>query len=161
MSAPTQPLRLFLDSGVIIEGCLRPWGASKGLLVLATFRANFTIILAEAVEREVRRAIARKQAALGAAVADIQRDVSGWLGRVRIERQPEPPDDAVRAFLPTVLPALRHLNDLAAVVTAIQARPDWVISTNTAHWNDELAVRTGLRIITPHAFPQRVYPAAP
>ena len=30
----TRPLRLFLDTGVIIEGCIRPWGASKAVLIL-------------------------------------------------------------------------------------------------------------------------------
>ena len=44
------------------------------------------------------------------------------------------------------------MNDLPAVVSAMEARPDWVISTNTAHWNDELAARTGLRIATPQDF---------
>jgi hypothetical protein len=152
-TAPQQPVRLFLDSGVILEGCFGAWGASKAVLILATLRANFTVVLAEAIEREVQRALARKTAFLDAATASaIAQGVSGWLDRVRIERYPLPSEDDIRAQLPSVLPALRHINDLPAVVTALQARPDWVISTNTEHWNQRLAERTRLRIATPQAF---------
>ena len=50
-----QPLWLFLDTGVILEGCFGRWGASKGVLVLATERRLYTVVLAEAVERELQR----------------------------------------------------------------------------------------------------------
>ncbi len=62
---------------------------------------------------------------------------------------------------PTLMPALRHENDLAAVVTAMRARPDFVISANTAHWNAELAARTELRIVSLQAFLAGLAPAAP
>jgi hypothetical protein len=58
------------------------------------------------------------------------------------------------------MPALRHLNDLPAVVAAMEARPDWVISTNRAHWNDDLAARSGLRIAAPQDFLLALSPAA-
>ncbi len=58
-----------------------------------------------------------------------------------------------------ILPALRHMNDLPAVVAAMEAQPDWVISTNTAHWNADLAARTGLRIATPQDFLFNLTPA--
>ncbi|MEO7001869.1 MAG: hypothetical protein ABI068_08570 [Ktedonobacterales bacterium] len=38
------------------------------------------------------------------------------------------------------------------VVTAIQARSDWVLSTNTAQWHERLAERTRSRMATPLAF---------
>lgn len=103
-------------------------------------------------------AVLRNRAALGPGARNIVQDVAGWLRHVRIEGLPRPSDDAIRAALPIVLPALRHLNDVPAVVSAMQARPDWVISTNTAHWNAQLAARTGLRIATPRAFLEQLYP---
>ena len=160
MSAPTQPQRLFLDTGVIVAGCFLPWGASKAVLILATLRANFTVVLAEAVEQELQQVVARRGASLSADGAlRVAEDVAGWLERVRIERHPMPTPEAIRSYLPLVLPVLRHGNDLAPVITAIQAKPDWVISANTAHWNDNLAARTGLRIATPRAFLAQFHPA--
>lgn len=153
------PGRLFLDTGVILDGCFSNWGASKAVLILATLRDRFTVVLAEAVEREVQRAVARRTAGLGWEIAEpLIRNVAGWFERVRFERHRTPPDDFIRAQAPLILPALRHVNDLPAVMTALQARPDWVISTNSAHWNERLAERTGLRIATPYAFLRQLHP---
>ena len=64
----------------------------------------------------------------------------------------------VERHAPALMPVLRHLNDLPAVVSALQARPDWVISANREHWNDDVAARTGLRIVTPQHFLTRLRP---
>ena len=68
--------------------------------------------------------------------------------------------DIVQAA-PLLLPVLRHQNDLGVVVTAVQARPDFVISANTAHWNAALAARTDLRIMSPNAFLASLTPLLP
>jgi predicted nucleic acid-binding protein len=47
---------------------------------------------------------------------------------------------------------IRHINDVPVLVTAIKARPDWLVTANTEHFNEEVAGRTGLRIATPHEF---------
>jgi hypothetical protein len=146
-------LRLFLDSGVIVDGCVSRSGMAKITLGLATLRERFTIVLTEQVEVEVADAIDRKRAELTPERADeLLADLAGWYRHVRLERVPRPPDEAVERALPHLLPVLRHLNDLPAVVAAIEAKPGWVISTNHAHWNAALAARTGLRIVTPLAF---------
>jgi predicted nucleic acid-binding protein len=149
-----RPWRVFLDTGVIIAGCTRPWGATKAVAILLTQRWHFTLVLGEAVERELTRALLRGETVEAEAV-------SGWLHRVRQERWPLPsPQDIVQAG-PLLLPVLRHQNDLGVVVTAVQARPDFVISANTAHWNAALAARTGLRIMSPNAFLASLIPLLP
>ncbi len=93
------PLRLFLDAGVIIQGCLVPWGAAKGVLGLATLRDHYTIGLAEAIEREVQRAVvnltATREPTLNVALAQ---SIGGWQDRVWIERYPFPSEQAIRAI---------------------------------------------------------------
>lgn len=152
-----RPIRLFLDSGVIIEGCSTPWGASKAVLILAVLHPRVVIVLAEAVEQEVQEAIALKTRGLTPAeVGDFRASFDGWFARVRCERYGFPSQDEIQAQTPTILPVVRHLNDMAAVVTAMHARPDWVLSTNTRHWGPALAARTGLRVVTPRAFLQQL-----
>jgi len=130
---------------------------AKITLGLATLRERFTVVLTEQVEEEVAGAIDRKLAELTPEKAEeLLTDLSGWYRHVRLERVPRPSDEAVELALPRLLPVLRHLNDLPAVVAAVEARPDWVISTNRAHWNAALAARTGLRIVTPLAFIRHV-----
>lgn len=153
MSPEIGHLRLFLDSGVIIDGCVSRWGMAKVTLGLTTLRERFSIVLAEQVEIEVAAAIERKRAELTLERAEeLLADVAGWYKHVRIERVPRPSDAAIAQALPRLLPVLRHLNDLPAVVAAVEAQPDWVISTNRAHWNAALAARTGLSIVTPLGF---------
>jgi hypothetical protein len=153
MNPESVRLRLFLDTGVIVDGCVSRWGMAKITLGLATLRERFIIILAEQIEEEVAGAIDRKCIELPPAKAEeLVADVAGWYRHVRLERVPRPSEAAVERALPHLLPVLRHLNDLPAVVAAIEARPDWVISTNRAHWNPALAARSGLRIVTPLEF---------
>ena len=118
------------------------------------------MVLAEAVERELQRTVAYT---LTPPVPTRVRDaaaeeVSGWLRRVRIERWPLPSADDIERYAPALMPVLRHRNDLPAVVSAVQARPDWVISANQEHWSDVLAERTGLRMVTPREFLGRLLP---
>lgn len=160
MVHPSRPIRLFLDAGVIIEGCFALWGASKAVLILATLSNNYTVVLAESIKREVERAVASKIAPLEVSEAlEIAGSVAGWLQRVRIECYPLPSEAETAQHFATLMPVLRHVNDLVSVVTALLARPDWVISTNTAHWNAELAQRTGLRIATPLEFLRQLRPS--
>ena len=159
MAEQTRAIRLFLDSGVIIEGCFANWGAARAALILATVRASFTVVLAEVVEREIQRSIARKVASLDPSRAEaLAEGIASWLDRVRVERWPLPSSEEIRAQAPAILPILRHVNDLPAVVTAIRVQPDWVLSTNTEHWNERLAARSGLRIATPLAFLRQLRP---
>jgi len=139
---PDSPARLFLDTGVMIEGLYSSWGASKAVLIHATERDLYTVVLVEAVERELLRNVA------GRAVVDL----AGWLRRVRLERWPALSQTDVQGYKQALLPVLRHVNDLPAVVAAVQTQPDWVISSNREHWGEELAARTGLRIVTPQDF---------
>ena len=154
MPPSSESLRIFLDSGVILEGCYSQWGASKGVLILAAqLRRDIRIVLAEAVEREVRRDLALALAKLPPERASvIVSGFEGWLSRVQVERRPMPSEDEILTHYAQIMPVLRHDNDVAAVITAILARPDWVLSTNTRHWNAELATRTGLHIATPQHF---------
>ena len=50
-SLSTNP-RVFLDSGVLMEGRLAPWSASRALLILSRRRV-FKIVLAEYVQGEL------------------------------------------------------------------------------------------------------------
>jgi hypothetical protein len=155
-------VRLFLDAGVIIDGCVSNWALAKAVLILATFRDLYTVVLADRIAEEIARATARKQSALPPHEAAIfLAGINGWFEHVRIERLPPPGDDAVRDAMRAILPALRHMNDLPPVVAAMRAQPDWVISSNDAHWNDDLARRSGLRIVTPAGFLRQISPQPP
>jgi len=147
------PWRLFLDTGVIIEGVTQPWGAAKAVLILAVERDRYTVVLAETVRAELDRFLALQVERLTADGHErLFQQFQGWFRRVHLERWPQPSAAACAEAAQRLLPALRHVNDLPSVVSAMQARPDWVISANPEHWNTELKRRTGLRIVSPNEF---------
>src|SRR5579862_125436 len=104
MPLPAAPLRLFLDTGVIIEGCFGRWGTAKGVLILATERRLYTVVLAEAVERELQHNVALTLApSTPAETRDGLADqVSGWQRRVRLERWPLPSAEEVAQYAPSL-----------------------------------------------------------
>src|SRR5215813_10690098 len=51
---------------------------------------------------------------------------------------------------------IRHGNDVPVLVTAIKAKPDWLVTANVEHFDEDVALRTGLRIVTPHGFLQQI-----
>jgi len=132
----------------MIQGVHSAWGAAKATLIIMTDRSHYTVVLAQAVQQELQRNV----------TGDAAIELAGWLRRIRLERRPSLPLDELRTYESTLLPVLRHLNDLPAAAAAVQARPDWVISSNRAHWNEALAERTGLRIVTPQDFMSRMRP---
>jgi hypothetical protein len=154
MATPPQrpPLRLFLDTGVLIDGFFNRWGTCKAVLILATLRAQFRAVMADPVGEELARAVKSKGARLSADEAKVvDEGIARWFSIARPERVPWPSAGDMLAHA-DLLSAVRHEKDMSAVVAAVLARPDWVLSTNTAHWNEELATRTGLRIATPADF---------
>lgn len=145
-------MRLFLDAGVVIDGAYNRWGSSKGVLILATMRSTFRAVIAEPIAGEIARAMRKKTHSLPEETAQaIIAGLDGWFRIARPERLPWPTDEQMETYA-GLLSAVRHENDMPAVVAAVLARPDWVLSTNSAHWNHELARRTGLRVAHPADF---------
>src|SRR5919199_1018821 len=152
MATPPQrpPVRLFLDTGVLIDGFFNRWGTCKAVLILATLRAQFRAIVADPVGEELACAV--KGTRLSADEAKVvDEGIARSFSIARPERVPWPSAADMLAHA-ALLSAVRHEKDMSAVVAAVLARPDWVLSTNTAHWNEDLATRTGLRIATPADF---------
>ena len=45
-----------------------------------------------------------------------------------------------------------HTADVPILLSAMQSRPNWLLTHNTAHFTPSIATRTGLQIATPRAF---------
>lgn len=147
MSAATEPIRVFVDSNVLVEGLFSPWSASRALLILAR-SGVFRLVLSPYVEMEVERALLNRlehDANEGGRLIDDYALALQLLAPERTGHITREEFDAHRA-------AIRHRNDVPVLVTAIKARPDWLVTSNTEHFTPEVAARTGLRIVTPREF---------
>lgn len=54
-------------------------------------------------------------------------------------------------------PMITHRNDVPVLASALDAQPDWLISDNDKHFDQEVARRSGLRIGTAYKFVAEIH----
>jgi predicted nucleic acid-binding protein len=143
--------RVFPDSNVLIEGLLSPWSVSRAILILARARL-FRLVLSPYVEEEVERAL------LGRLNVDYEggsRLIDDYALALKLIA-PERLDRITKEEFKTHRHLIRHGNDVPVLVTAIKAKPDWLVTANVEHFDEDVALRTGLRIATPHGFLRQI-----
>lgn len=144
---PSTLPRVFLDSGVLLEGLLAPWSASRAVLVLSRRRV-FKIILAEYVRGEVEDNLLQLLVPNPRLANDTINAYSTLLRLIDPEFIPLPSKQEVDRHRHLI----RHQADVPVLVSALKARPDWFLTTNTRHFTKQVALRTQLKIFTPQAF---------
>jgi predicted nucleic acid-binding protein len=145
---PPRRLRLFLDSNVLTAGIVSAWGLDKAVLSLCAARIC-RLVLAEAVREEVEANLLLHTERLSSAQAD--KLIANYRGLVRLtkpESIPYPEADSVQANRRLI----RHASDVPVLLSAMAAKPDWLLTHNTKHFTQAVAQRTGLRIATPVEF---------
>ena len=139
--------RVFLDSGVFLEGLLAPWSASRAVLVLSRRRV-FKIILAKYVQGEVEENLLEllaTDARLGNEIINVYATLLRLLDPEYVALPSKQEVERHRHLI-------RHQADVPVLVSAIKAAPDWFLTTNTRHFNKQVAQRTQLKISTPQDF---------
>lgn len=134
---------LFLDSGVFMEGISASWGPARAILILGA-SGVFSVETSEVVVFEVMAALARNGISTGPGS-----EFARLIQELKLRVHPRPSEEAVREGVKSYLPVVRHRADVPVVVAALLARPDWLASSNTRHFNAALAQKTGLRIVSP------------
>jgi len=139
--------RVFLDSGVLLEGLLAPWSASRAFLILSR-RGVFKIILAEYVRGEVEDNLLELLAANPRLADETINAYSTLLRLLRPEIIALPTKQAIDRHRHLI----RHQAHVPVLVSALEAAPDWFLTTNTRHFTRQVALRTKLKILTPQEF---------
>ena len=122
----------------------------RAILILARSLA-FRLVLSPYVEIEVERALLARLATNdeeGSRLIDDYALALNLLAPERTEKITQQEFDSHRGFI-------RHINDVPVLVTAIKSKPDWLITSNIEHFDEQVALRTGLRIATPSQFLKR------
>ena len=151
MSLANTAPRVFPDSNVLVEGLFSPWSVSRAILIMARAKL-FSLVLSPYVEKEVERAL------LGRLNGDYERgsrlidDYALALKLIAPERLDRITKDEFTAHRHLI----RHGNDVPVLVTAIKAKPDWLVTANVEHFDEAVALQTGLRIVTPHGFLRQI-----
>jgi predicted nucleic acid-binding protein len=144
----TRRLRLFLDSNVLTGGIISPWGLDKAVLSLCAARIC-RLVLAEAVREEVEENLLLHAGRLSSVEADeLIENYRRLIQLTKPELIPYPDADSVQANRRLI----RHEADVPVLLSAMAAKPDWLLSNNTKHFTQTVAQRTCLRIATPAEF---------
>lgn len=147
-SEPRKQLRLFLDSNVLTGGIIARWGLDKAVLSLCA--ANICrLVLAEAVKEEVEENLLLHATGLdGNAAQQLLDDYTGLIKLARPEIVPYPDEKDVLASRRLIA----HEADVPVLLSAMKAKPDWLLTHNVKHFTPQVAKRTGLQIGSPAAF---------
>jgi predicted nucleic acid-binding protein len=141
-------IRLFLDSNVLTAGVVSEWGLDKAVLSLCAARVC-KLVLAEVVREEVEFNLLLHAERLPASEADrLLDDYRRLLTLTAPESVSYPSRDQVISNRHLI----RHAADVPVLLSAITARPDWVLTHNTRHFTKTVAEPTSLRIATPGEF---------
>jgi predicted nucleic acid-binding protein len=144
----TRKLRLFLDSNVLTGGIVAPWGLDKAVLSLCAARVC-RLVLAEAVREEVEENLLVHAGGLPSEQAEaLVEDYRRLIQLTKPEIISFPELELVRANRGLI----RHEADVPVLLSAMAARPDWVLTHNVKHFTPVVARRSGLRIATPMEF---------
>ena len=141
-------IRLFLDSNVLTGGIVSPWGLDKATLSLCAARVC-RLVLADVVRDEVEENLLLHAQRLPALDADqLIEDYRVLLKLTNPEVVAYPDKDMVRSSRHLI----RHAADVPVLLSAINSKPDWLLTHNTKHFTKSVAERTSLRIATPADF---------
>jgi len=146
--SPGAPLRLFLDSNVLTAGIVSSWGLDKAVLSLCAARIC-RMVLAEIVREEVEENLPLHAAALAPHEAEqVLNDYTNLIKLARPIAVPLPDASTISQLHHLI----RHAADVQVLLSAMQSKPDWLLTHNTAHFTPAVAARTGLQVGTPYAF---------
>ena len=133
---------------VLTGGIVSPWGLDKAVLSLCA-AGICRLVLAEAVRQEVEENLLFHAGRLSVVDADdLIESYRRLIQLTKPELIPYPDVDSVQANRGLI----RHAPDVPVLLSAMAAKPDWILTNNTKHFTKTVAHRTGLRIATPAEF---------
>jgi predicted nucleic acid-binding protein len=144
----TRKLRLFLDSNVLTGGVVSSWGLDKAVLSICAAKIC-RLVLAEAVREEVEENLLLYAGRLSA--EEGEELLENYRGLIRLTK-PEVIQYPQADLILSSRRLIRHEPDVPVLLSAMAAKPDWLLTHNTKHFTQTVARNTGLRIATPVEF---------
>ena len=145
---PSGQLRLFLDSNVLTGGIIARWGLDRAVLSLCAARIC-RLVLADVVREEVEANLLLHATKLESSESEeLLNDYTRLLVLADAERVPYPPKADVLAARRSIA----HEADVSVLLSAMRARPHWLLTHNSKHFTPEVASRNKLKIGSPAEF---------
>jgi predicted nucleic acid-binding protein len=138
---------IFADSNVFIEALYLPDSAAAAVIQLAATGA-IDIVTCEPVVRDVENAILAKLTKAPTQLDVVLKQWSVIVKESRLAISPAISQEAVRETYKLYIAAMRHANDIPILAVALEVRPDVVLSGNREHFNDAVASKCGIPMMS-------------
>lgn len=151
----TENRLLFADSNVFIEDLFIKDSAASVIMDMVA-AGSYRICTCKTVIEDVERTILHK---LRNGSEDLDQIIADWhkaRTETRLEVLADAPPDLVRKIFAEYLPLMRHRNDIPILACALEARPYVVLSGNREHFNDKVAAKAGIPMLSCEEFLQIV-----
>ena len=153
---PPQEVRLlFADSNVFIEDLFVENSAASVVMDMVA-AGSYRLCTCQTVISDVERAILKK---LGKEPEQLDQFVSDWQQlkqEVNLEVVPDAVPELVRQTYHSYSALMRHKNDIPILACALTIMPYVVLSGNREHFNDKVAAKSGIPMLSCEEFLQRV-----
>jgi len=139
--------RVFIDSNIIIEALIDESAAARAILRLAAI-SLFQLWTSQTCIDDINRFLNRlNQPGLNDEFANIIRETG-------LQISPNASNDFLNQVTRRFLPAMRDVDDIPVLASALimQPLPNVILSGNTAHFNEEVAMRAEISILTAQSF---------
>lgn len=146
---------LFADSNVFIEDLFVADSAAS-LVVDMVAAGSFRLCTCQTVINDVERAILQK---LDKKPELLDQFVSDWQQmqhEVDLQVVPDATPELVRQTYASYIALMRHKNDIPILACALTIKPYVVLSGNREHFNDKVAAKSGIPMLSCEEFVQIV-----
>jgi predicted nucleic acid-binding protein len=153
---PPQEVRLlFADSNVFVEDLFVEDSAASVVMDMVA-AGSYRLCTCQTVISDVERAILKK---LGKEPEQLDQFVSDWhqlKHEVNLQVVPDAVPELVRQTYYSYIALMRHKNDIPILACALTVKPYVVLSGNREHFNDKVAAKSGIPMLSCEEFLQRV-----
>ena len=136
-------LLAFVDSNILIEGFFIPLHPAHAVMLLAADRrvdlVTCALVVQDVEDEVMQRAVQKDEYSLVTDWNDLR-------SAIHLRIVADPPPSLVKDVFQKYLGVMRHQADIPVLASALEIRPDWILSDNTEHFNAAVSQRCGIRI---------------
>lgn len=137
----------FVDTNVLVEALLVKTLSASAVMDLAS-SDQLLLVTCELVKHEFDKEILKRASHHGQSLDELLTARQELLNRIRLVIHPNAPDDKVLAAWKLLLPTVRHAADIPVIASAIELKPNLILSGNRKHFNNKAATKIGIPIFS-------------
>ncbi|MGI0133803.1 MAG: hypothetical protein ACREBW_02440 [Candidatus Micrarchaeaceae archaeon] len=142
---------LFADSNVFVEDLFVADSAAS-LVMDMVAAGSYRLCTCQTVINDVERAILQKLSKTPELLDQFVSDWSELQHEVNLQIVPEAAPDLVRQTYNSYIALMRHKNDIPILACALTIKPYVVLSGNREHFNDKVAAKAGIPMLSCEEF---------